>query len=149
MDSAGLLKSNIYEVQDTWTGQKDLCTANHTAKASQKNKQFFHMVAPTELPSIMLLEGIHTPEALHRWGGHSYCPWCAKEGQNEGTMVNHLCTVHYHIGLVCTLCLAFFTTSADTMRKYGPHCKAMTTGDQEEEEISVEDNADEDNGYLP
>ena len=107
--SAGLLELDIYEVQDTWMGQKDLCTTNHAAKASQRKIQFFHMVTLTELPSIMGLEGIHSPEALHRWSGHSYCPWCAKEGQNEGT-------VHYHLGLVCALCLAFFTTSADTTR---------------------------------
>ena len=78
------------------------------------------------------LQGIHSLEALCRQGGCSYCPWCAKEGQNEGTMVNHPQTVHYHLGLVCTLCLAFFTTSADTMRKHKTHCTAMATEDQEE-----------------
>ena len=36
MDSAGLLKSDIYEVQDAWAGWKDLCTAKHAAKTSQK-----------------------------------------------------------------------------------------------------------------
>ena len=130
--SAGLRGLDIYEVQDTWMGQKDLCTANHAAKTSQRNIQFFCMVTATKLPSIMGLEWIHSLEDLCRWGGHSYCPWCAKEGQNEGTMVNHLHTVHYHLGQVCTLCLAFFTTSADTMRKHEPHCKAMATGDREE-----------------
>ena len=89
-DSAGHLKSDIYEVQDAWTGQKNLRTTNYAAKASQKNIQFFCMVTPTESPSIMGLEGIHSPEALCRWGGWSYCLWCAKEGQNEGTVVNHL-----------------------------------------------------------
>ena len=37
VDSASLLESGIYEVWDAWTGQKDLHSANHTAKASQKN----------------------------------------------------------------------------------------------------------------
>ena len=92
------------------------------------------MVTPTESLSIMGLERIHSPEALCRWGGHSHCPWCAKEGQNEGTIVNHLCTVHYCLGLVCAICLAFFTTSADTMKKHGPHCKDMATRDWEEDE---------------
>ena len=98
----------------------------------------------------MGLEGIHSPEAIHRWGGCSYCPWCAKEGQNEGTIVNHLYTVHYHLGLVCILCMAYVCTSSDTMRKHGPYCKAMATWDkdQEEEEVSEDDNSNEDDGYL-
>ena len=148
-DFGGLPKSNIYEVQDPWMGQKDLCTANHAAKASQRNIQFFSMLTLTKLPSIMGLEGIHLPEALHRWGSCSYCPWFAKEGQNEGTMVNHLHTVHYHLGLACALCLAFFTISADNMRKHGPHCKALATSDWEEKEVLEEDNGDKDDRYLP
>ena len=128
VDSVGLLKSGIYKVWDAWTGWKDLCSANHAAKASQKNIQFFCVVTPTELPSIMGLEGIHSLEALCRQGDCSHCPWCAKEGQNEGTMVNHLCTVYYYLGLVCSLCLACFTTSADTMRKHRAHCKDMAMG---------------------
>ena len=148
-DSASLLKSGIYEVQDAWTRQKDLRSTNHAAKASQKNIQFFCVVIPTKLPSIMGLEGIHSLEALHRLGGCSYCPWCAKEGQNEGTMVNNLHTVDYHLGLVCTLCLACFTTSVDTMRKHRTCCKDMATGHWEEEKISEEDNGNEDDGYLP
>ena len=148
-DSTGLLELDIYEVQDAWTGWKDLHTAKHAAKALQRNIQFFCMVTPTKSPSIIGLEGIHSPEALHIQGSHSYCPWCAKEGQNERTMVYHLCTVHYCLGLVCTLCLAFFTTSVDTMRKHRPHCKAMATSDREEEEISEEDSGDKDDRYLP
>ena len=65
-DSAGLLESGIYEVQDTGTGWKDLRCTNHAAKASQKNIQFFHVVTPTKLRSVMGLEGIHSLEALHR-----------------------------------------------------------------------------------
>ena len=99
-DSTGLLELDIYEILDAWTGCKDLCTTSHTVKASQKNIQFFHMVTPTELPSIIGLEGIHSPKALHRQGGCLYCLWCARGGKNEGTMVNHFQTVHYHLGLV-------------------------------------------------
>ena len=149
VDFAGLLELDIHEVWDACTGWKDLHTANHAIKTSQRNIQFFCMVIPTKLPSIMGLNGIHSPEALHRWGGCSYCPQCAKEGPNEGTMINHLHTVHYHLGLVCALCLTFFTTSTDTMRKGRPCCKASATRDQEEEEASEEEYGDEDNGYLP
>ena len=111
--------------KDAWTRQKDLCTANHAAKTSRRNIQFFHLVTPTASPSIMGPEEIHSIEALCRWHGLLYYPWCAKEGQNEGTMANHLCTVHYCLGLVCTLCLAFFTTSVETIRKHGPSCKCL------------------------
>ena len=104
---------------------------------------------PIELPSIMGLEGIHSLEALCQWGGCLYCPWCAKEGQHEGMVVNYLCTVHYHLGLVCALCLPFVTTSADTTRKHMPQCKAMATGHLEEEEVTEDDNGDEDDEYLP
>ena len=34
-DSAGLLDSDVYEVQDTWTGQKELHATNHAAKVPQ------------------------------------------------------------------------------------------------------------------
>ena len=64
-------------------------------------------------------------------------------------MVNHICSVYYCLGLVCALRLALFTTSADTLGKHGPSCKASDTGDWEEEETLEEDNSDEDNGYLP
>ena len=36
--------------------------------------------------------GIHDPDALRCYAGYTYCPWCEKEGQNEGTVVNHLRT---------------------------------------------------------
>ena len=40
----------------------------------------------------MGLMGIHNPNALQCYAGYTYCPWCGKEGQNEGTVVNHLKT---------------------------------------------------------
>ena len=71
------------EVQEVWTGQRDLEAAHHTAKASPKDIQFFRIMPPTESPKIMGLRGIHSPEALQCWGGLSFCPWCGKEGQND------------------------------------------------------------------
>ena len=68
-----------------------------------------------ESPKIMGLRGIHSTEALCMSVGMSFCPWCRKEGQNEGTIVNQLCTSHYHLGLVCSHCVEYFTTSADAM----------------------------------
>ena len=88
--SAGLMDSEVYEVQEVWTGQKDLQVTHHMAKGSPKGIQFFQVVSPTKLPMIMGLKGIHSPEALHQQVGLSFCLWCGKEGQNEGMVVNHL-----------------------------------------------------------
>ena len=52
----------------------------------------------------MGLMGIHHPDALQCYAGYTYCPQCGKEGQNEGTVVNHLRTTHYRLGLVCDWC---------------------------------------------
>ena len=38
-----------------------------------------------------------------------------KDGQNEGTIINHLRTVHYKLGLVCDLCFGCPTMMADTL----------------------------------
>ena len=63
----------------------------------------------------MGLKGIHSPKALQQQSGLTFCPWCGKEGQNKGTIVNHLQTTHYHLGLICVHCLDYFTTSTDAM----------------------------------
>ena len=49
----------------------------------------------------MWLMGIHNPDALWHYTGYTYCPCVGKEGQNEGTLINHLRTTHYRLGLVC------------------------------------------------
>ena len=43
-----------------------------------------------ELPKVMGLVGIHNPDALCHFAGVTFCPWCGKQGLNEGTIVNHL-----------------------------------------------------------
>ena len=98
----------------------------------------------------MGLKGIHSSEALCWQGSHSFCPWCGKEAQIEGTVVNHLQNVHYHLGLICAWCQDYFAMSVDTMRWYLTSCESLTTKDkaQEEEEESEGDNSDEDDGYL-
>ena len=53
------------------------------------------MVPTTESPKVIGLMCIHNPNALQHYAGYTYCPWCGKEGQNEGTVVNHLRTTHY------------------------------------------------------
>ena len=115
--TTGLMGSELHEAQEVWTGQKGLQAAHCTAKGSPKGIQFFWVVPPTKLPKIMELRIIHFPEALCRWVGLSFCLWFGKEGQSEGTVVNHLWMSHYHLGLICSQCLKYCTTSTNAM-----HC---------------------------
>ena len=68
-----------------------------------------------ESPKVMVLKGIHDSDALRHFVGYTYCSWCGKEGQNKGTMVNHLRTTHYRLGLVCNLCFGCPTVTLDTL----------------------------------
>ena len=90
--SASLLGSQIYEIQDFWEGPIDLRYTNNAFRALPKGLWFFHAVSPSKLPKVMGLAGIHNPDALHHFSGMTFCPWCGKEGQNEGTIINHLCS---------------------------------------------------------
>ena len=109
--------------RQVWTGQKDLKAAHCMAKTSPKDICFFRVMPPTESPKIMSLRGVHSPKALWWWGGLSCCPWCRKEGQNEGMVVNHLRTSHYHLGLICSCCMEYFTMSTDAMHQHSQLCK--------------------------
>ena len=44
--------------------------------------------------------GRHSPLRCY-FASMTFCPWCGKEGQNKGTIVNHLQAMHYRLGLVC------------------------------------------------
>ena len=106
-------------------GRKELCTANYTARGSTKDLHYFWVVSPLESPRIMELKRIHSPEAPKHQASLSLCPWCGKEGQNEGTVVNHLHTGHYCLGLICERCLSYFTTISDTMCHHAQGCESM------------------------
>ena len=129
--SANLLGSKIYEVQVVWAGMKDLRFAHHVIRDLPKGLQFFHLVSPLELPKVMGLEGIHHPDTLHHHAGLLYCPWCRKEGQNEGTVVNHLQTMCYRLGLVCSRCLCHSTTSSKAMWHHGQVCRQSDTKEED------------------
>ena len=118
-----LLDSKIYKIQEVWTRWRDLHCANDVLKSSPKGLQFFHPMSPSELPMVMSLKGIHHTEALCHCMGLSYCPWCRKEGQNKGTIVNHLQTMHYKLGLVCSRCLHFPAITSEAIWHHGPSCK--------------------------
>ena len=100
-EMAGVLGTEVHPVHDQWVGRKELCLAYHVVRGSAKDLHFFRTVVPLKPPKIMGFQGIHSPKALKWQAGLSFCPWCRKEGQNKGTIVNHLCTRHYHLWLVC------------------------------------------------
>ena len=85
-----LLGTSIREIQASWTGPKELKQVNYALQSLPKGLMFLCAVPPSKSPKVMGLMGIHDPNALCHFGGITYCPWCGKEGQNEGTMVNHL-----------------------------------------------------------
>ena len=118
-ESAGLLGEVIYEIQLSWTGPKELKQANYALWSLPKGLRFLRVVPTTESPKVMGLVCIHDPNALQHFAGHTYCPWCGKEGPNEGTVVNHLRTTHYRLGLVCDQCFGCPTVMSDSLHWHG------------------------------
>ena len=119
--STDLLGTSIYEIQLSWTGPKELKQANYALQSLPKGLKFLWVVLPSESPKVMGLMGIHDPDALCHFSSVTYCPWCGKEGQNEGTVVNHLQTIHYRLGLVCNRCYGCLSTMSDTPCHHGWH----------------------------
>ena len=113
--SAKLLGTSIYEIQASWTGLDELRQANYALRSLAKGLKFLHAVLPSESPKVTRLVGIHDLDALCHFNGMTHCPWCGKEGQNEGTVVNHLQMVHYRLGLVCNKCNNCPSTTSATV----------------------------------
>ena len=74
--SAGLIGSEVHEVQEVWTGQNDLWATYHVVKDSPKGIQFCWVVPLTKSPKIIRLRGIKLSKALHRQMRLSFCLWC-------------------------------------------------------------------------
>ena len=125
---ARLLGTDIHEIQASWTGPEELKQVNYILRSLPKGLKFLRVVPTSESPKVMGLVGIHDPDALQCFAGFTYCPWCGKEGQNEGTVVNHLRTTHYRLGLVCDKCHSCLTTTCDTLHHHGHHncCQVNT-----------------------
>ena len=87
----------------------------------------------------MGLVGIHDLDALCCFNGMTHCPWCGKEGQNEGTVINHLWMVHYRLGLVCNKCYNYLSTSSDTLHC---HMVSRTANPQEREALMSQPHPD-------
>ena len=116
---AGLLGKSIFEIQWSWKGLEHLKHANYIFQSQPIGLKFLRVVSAKESPKEMGLKGIHDPEALWHFVGYTYCLWCGKYGQNEGTIINHLRTVHYKLGLICDRCFGCPTTTSDTLHRHG------------------------------
>ena len=119
VESTSLLREAIYEIQLSWTGPEELKQANYVLQSLPKGLRFLRAVPATESPKVMGLMDIHDSNALWCYTGYTYCPWCGKEGQNEGTVVNHLRTTHYRLGLVCDWCFSCPTVTLDSLCQHG------------------------------
>ena len=127
-EKAGLLGTSIYEIQACWTGPEELKQANYTLWSLPKGLKFLRVVPTMESPKVMGLMCIHDPDALQHFTSCTYCPWCGKEGQNEGMVINHLRTTHYKLGLVCNKCYGCPTITRYTLCHHGHHncCRVIT-----------------------
>ena len=119
----------IYEIKEAWAGPNELQLANYAPRTLPKGLRFLSMVPTLESPKVMGLTGIHDLDALHHFNGITHCPWCGKEGQNGGTIVNHLWMVHYRLALVCDKCFSYPSTSMDTL-----HCHGWQNSNPQERE---------------
>ena len=88
--TAELLGSSIYGIKETWTGLDKLWQANYTLRTLPKGLKFIRAVSPSKSLKVMDLAGIHDLDALCHFYRVTHCTWCGKEGQNQGTVVNHL-----------------------------------------------------------
>ena len=84
--SVNLLGTSILEIQSSRTGPDEPKQANYALLSLSKGLKFLWLVPPSESPKVMGLMGIHEPDALCRFGGITYCPWCGKEGQMKGLL---------------------------------------------------------------
>ena len=103
-ESTNILGTAIHKIHVVTTGPDELWQATYALRFLPKGLKFLHVVPLSESPEVLGLVGIQNPDALCHFNGLTHCPWCGKEGQNEGTVVNHLQTVHYRLGLVCDKC---------------------------------------------
>ena len=116
---ADLLGTSIDEIQASWTGPDELKQANYALQSLPKGLKFLQVVPPSESPKVMGLVGIHDQDAFCHFSGITHCPWYGKEGQNKGTVVNHLHTVHYRLGLVCNRCHDCLSITSNTLHCHG------------------------------
>ena len=117
----GLVGEFIHEIQVSWNGLEELKHASYILRSLPKGLKFLRVVSAKKSPKIMGLKWIHDSNALQHFAGYTYCPWCSKDRHNKGTLINHLRTVHYKLGLVCDHCFRCPTVMLDTLCQHGCH----------------------------
>ena len=138
IETAGLFGSAIYEIQEAWTGWKELQHANYAFRTLPKGLRFFYMVSPLESPKVMGMMGIHHPNTLCHFNGVTHCLWCGKEGQNEGIVINNLRMVHYKLGLICKRCFCCPSIMLEAMWHHSwKNCQPSVEGGPNESSSSV------------
>ena len=137
-ESADLLGTSIHEIQVIWWGLDELRQANYALRSLLKGLRFLHAVPPSESLKVMGLVGIHDLDALCHFNGLTHCPWFRKEGQNEGTVVNHLQMVHYRLGLVCNKCNDCPSTSLNNLHNHGQQNCQLPGEKNPDESVSSE-----------
>ena len=117
----GLLGESIHEIQRSWDGPEELKHTNYVLWSLPKRLRFLRVVSAKESPKVMGLKGIHDPNTLWHFASYTYCPWCGKDRQNEGTIINHLRMVHYRLGLICNQCFCCPSVMLDILQQHGCH----------------------------
>ena len=136
--TADLLGTAIYKIKEAWTGWDELQQANYALRTLLKGLKFFRAVSPSESPKVMGLMGIHDPDALCCFNGLTHFPWCGKEGQNESTVINHLWTVHYKLGLECEKCFGCLSIMLEAICHHGQkNCQPSGEGGPNESSSSA------------
>ena len=137
IETAGLLGSAIYKIKEAWAGQDELQQANYALRTLPKGIKFFRVVSPSKSPKVMGLIGIHHLDALCCFNGLTHCPWCRKEGQNKGTIVNHLQTMHYKLGLMCEKCFGCLSITSEAIYTHcWKNCQPSGKGGPSESSLS-------------
>ena len=134
--TADLFGSAIFKITEAWSGQDELQQANYSLMTLWKGLKFFKAVSPSECPKVMGLMGIHDPDALCHFNGVTHCPWCRKVGQNECTVINHLRTVHYQLGLMCDKCFSCPSISWEVICHQGQK-NCLPSGERGPDESSL------------
>ena len=114
VETAKLLGLAIYEIK-VWRGLDELQQANYILRILPKGLKLLRAVPLSESPKVMGLTGIHDLDALCHFNRMTHYPWCGKEGQNKGTIINHLWMVHYRLSPMCKICYNYPSTSSDTL----------------------------------
>ena len=128
IEAAGLLASTIYKIRAVWTGWDELWQGNYALRTLPKGLKFFSTVSLSKSPKVMGLMGIHHLDMLCCFNGITHCPWCGKEGQNEGTIIKHLQRVHYKLGLMCEKCFGCPSIMSEAIHCHGQK-KCQTSGE--------------------